>query len=141
MSIIDKIDKIQTLLIKVFWLLLFRYVICILGYLKIYQFRHPDATISAFATFALLGLLVMLEAVLLYTSNIFFFFLFWVTYVILFIFWAIDQYYLGMMRLVKATEWMPLIFSRCRSTRQEDESSGPKIRPEEQNSRYVFFNI
>ena len=77
----------------------FRYVICILGYLKIYQFRHPDAAISAYTTFALLGTLVLLEALVLYFTHWVFFALFLTTYVVLTIFWFVDQLYLGVLRL------------------------------------------
>ena len=31
------------------------YVICILCYVKLYQFRHPDATANAFSTIGFLG--------------------------------------------------------------------------------------
>ena len=34
------------------------YVICILCYVKLYQFRHPDATANAFSTMGLLGMLI-----------------------------------------------------------------------------------
>ena len=77
----------------------FRYVICMLGYLKIYQFRHPDAAISAYTTFALLGTLVLLEALVLYFTHWVFFALFLTTYVVLTIFWFVDQLYLGVLRL------------------------------------------
>ena len=77
----------------------FRYVICLLGYLKIYQFRHPDAAISAYTTFALLGTLVLLEALVLYFTHWVFFALFLTTYVVLTIFWFVDQRYLGVLRL------------------------------------------
>ena len=77
----------------------FRYVICMLGYLKIYQFRHPDAAISAYTTFALLGTLVLLEALVLYFTHWVFFLLFLTTYVVLTIFWFVDQLYLGVLRL------------------------------------------
>ena len=45
------------------------YVICILCYVKLYQFRHPDATANAYSTMGVLGVLVLIEALALYSSS------------------------------------------------------------------------
>ena len=41
----------------------------ILGYVKIYQFRHPNAIQNAYSTFMILGILVLLEAVVLFSQS------------------------------------------------------------------------
>ena len=81
------------------------YVMCILGYMKIYQFRHPDATISAYATFAGLAALVFLEVFLLYSTSVWPFLFFIVFYVLLTLAWFLDQYYLGVGRLSWKIFW------------------------------------
>ena len=45
------------------------YFISILGYVKIYQFRHPNAIQNAYSTFMILGVLVLLEAVVLFSPS------------------------------------------------------------------------
>ena len=71
------------------------YVICILCYVKLYQFRHPDATASAYSTLFVLGVLVLIEALALYSSSWIVYGLFLVCYVGMTIFIAFDAYYLG----------------------------------------------
>jgi len=74
------------------------YVICILCYVKLYQFRHPDATASAYSTLFVLGVLVLIEALALYSSSWIVYGLFLVCYVGMTIFIAFDAYYLGIGR-------------------------------------------
>jgi len=74
------------------------YVICILCYVKLYQFRHPDATANAYATMGVLGVLVLIEALALYSSSWAVYGLFLVCYVGMTIFIAFDAYYLGIGR-------------------------------------------
>ena len=45
------------------------YILCTLCFVKIYQFRHPDATANAYSIFMYLGALVLLEALTLYSSS------------------------------------------------------------------------
>ena len=71
------------------------YVICILCYVKLYQFRHPDATASAYSTLFVLGVLVLIEALALYSSSWIVYGLFLFCYVGMTIFIAFDAYYLG----------------------------------------------
>lgn len=77
------------------------YIMCILGYVKLYQFRHPDATANAYSTFAFLGVLVFVEAMALYTSSWWMFGPFLIFYVAMTIFIAFDCYYIGVGRLDK----------------------------------------
>ena len=76
------------------------YVICILCYIKIHQFRHPDTTPNALSVFALLGVLIFLEAVILtfnntwYAYGVFLFF-----YLAMSIFVSFNVYYDGIGRI------------------------------------------
>ena len=74
------------------------YVICVLCYVKLYQFRHPDATANAYSTFGLLGLVVFLEALALYSSSWIVYGIFLGCYIATTIFIAFDCYYLGVGR-------------------------------------------
>ena len=69
------------------------YVICILCYVKIYQFRHPDTTANAFSIFALLGVLILIEAVVLNVNSWLTFTSFLVFYLSMIIFISFDTYY------------------------------------------------
>ena len=71
------------------------YVICILCYVKLYQFRHPDATANAYSTIGLLGGVVFIEALALYSSSWIVYGLFLACYISMTIFIAFDAYYLG----------------------------------------------
>ena len=75
------------------------YVICILSYVKIYQFRHPDTTANAFSIFALLGVLILLEALILNINSWFAYMLFLAFYVSMIIFVSFDIYYNGIGRI------------------------------------------
>ena len=75
------------------------YVICILCYVKIYQFRHPDTTANAFSIFALLGVLILLEALILHINTWYAYVLFMAFYVSMSIFVSFDVYYNGIGRI------------------------------------------
>ena len=75
------------------------YVICILCYVKIYQFRHPDTTANAFSIFALLGVLILIEAVVLNVNSWLAFSSFLAFYLSMIIFISFDTYYNGIGRI------------------------------------------
>lgn len=75
------------------------YVICILCYVKIYQFRHPDATANAYSTFGLLGVLILIEALALYWTSWLIFAIFLAFYIVATVFISFDCYYIGIGRL------------------------------------------
>ena len=75
------------------------YIMSILCYVKIYQFRHPNAIQNAYSTFLILGILVLLEAVVLFSNSIFVYLPFVVFYLILTTFLAFDLYYHGVGRI------------------------------------------
>jgi hypothetical protein len=75
------------------------YILCTLCFVKIYQFRHPDATANAYSIFMLLGALVLLEALTLYSSSWWIFAVFLAFYLGMTIFISFDVYYNGVGRL------------------------------------------
>ena len=82
------------------------YVICILSYVKIYQFRHPDTTANAFSIFAFLGVLILLEALILHINSWYAYALFLVFYVSMTIFVSFDVYYNGIGRIDKTIAFL-----------------------------------
>ena len=75
------------------------YVICILCYVKIYQFRHPDTTANAFSIFAILGVLIFFEAVILHLNTWYAYVSFLAFYLSMSIFVSFDVYYNGIGRI------------------------------------------
>ncbi len=75
------------------------YVMCMLGMVKIYQFRHPDANANAYSFFYFLGGIVLVEALALYSESWWIYGVFILFYVIMTIFIAVDCYYMGVARL------------------------------------------
>ena len=75
------------------------YFISILGYVKIYQFRHPNAIQNAYSTFMILGILVLLEAVVLFSPSFWVYVPFILFYVSITFFLAFDLYYHGVGRI------------------------------------------
>ena len=82
------------------------YVICVLCYVKIYQFRHPDTTANAFSIFALLGIIIFLEALLLHFDSWFTHAIFLVFYISMVIFVSFDTYYNGIGRIDITVAWL-----------------------------------
>ena len=77
----------------------FMYVITILLFLKIYQFRHPDVTINAYKIIAFSCIFLLLEAVGYYISTIVFWIIFTSIYMGgLFIFSA-ETYFYGQLKV------------------------------------------
>ena len=75
------------------------YVMCMLGIVKIYQFRHPDANANAYSFFFFLGGIVLLEALTIYSHSWLIFGPFLLLYVAMTVFIAVDCYFIGIGRL------------------------------------------
>lgn len=73
----------------------FMFVIAVLGFLKVYQFRHPDATSNAYTVFSLISLALLLEVLGIYFTHIFFWGLFLALYVLAILLFVIHTYYHG----------------------------------------------
>lgn len=56
----------------------FMYIIAMLLFLKVYQFRHPDITLKARIIFLLMSILLIIEVVSYFTAELFFWIMFWV---------------------------------------------------------------
>ena len=82
------------------------YIICILCYVKIYQFRHPDTTANAFSIFGILGFLILLQALLLETNSWCAYVLYLGFYLSMIIVLAFDFYYNGIGRLDNSIAWL-----------------------------------
>ena len=78
------------------------YVICMLCIVKIYQFRHPDASPNAYSFFAFLGGIVLLEAMALYIHSWWVYGGFMLFYATMVVYIAVDCYYMGVGRLDSA---------------------------------------
>ena len=70
----------------------FMYIITVLIFLKMYQFRHPDITSNAYNMFSFIAIMLIFEAFGYYSSPGFFMFFFISTYLIL-IYALIVQFY------------------------------------------------
>ena len=81
------------------------YVMLMLGCVKIYQFRHPDANANAYSFFYTLAAILMVEAITLYTSSWIIYILFILFYIGMTIFIAVDCYYVGIGRLHHKIGW------------------------------------
>ena len=82
------------------------YVMLMLGSVKIYQFRHPDANANAYSFFYTLAAILMAEALTLYTSSWYIYILFIFFYIGMTIFIAVDCYYVGIGRLHHKIGWV-----------------------------------
>lgn len=82
------------------------YVMLMLGCVKIYQFRHPDANANAYSFFYTLAAILMAEALTLYTSSWSIYILFIFFYIGMTIFIAVDCYYVGIGRLHHKIGWV-----------------------------------
>ena len=82
------------------------YVMLMLGSVKIYQFRHPDANANAYSFFYTLAAILIAEAFTLYTSSWWFYILFILFYIGMTIFIAVDCYYVGIGRLHHKIGWV-----------------------------------
>ena len=70
-----------------------------LGIVKLYQFRHPDANANAYSFFYFLGGIVLLEALALYSTSWWVYGIFLLFYVFMTILIAMDCYFNGVGRL------------------------------------------
>ncbi len=75
------------------------YVMLMLGSVKLYQFRHPDATANAYGFFYVLSGILVAEALTLYVTSWWLYLLFIFFYIGMTFFIAIDCYYHGVGRL------------------------------------------
>ena len=93
----------------------FMYVIAVLVFLKVYQFRHLDITQTAHLVFLVIGFALILEVIGIFTSSL----IFWIIFVIIYITFVISfishVYYNGTgisftQRLIKVLAYVKSLF-------------------------------
>ncbi|XP_059085490.1 SID1 transmembrane family member 2-like [Tigriopus californicus] len=89
----------------------FMYVLAILCFLKIYQFRHPDITTNAYIVFSFIGAALLLEVIGYYWDN----FVFWLAFILFYLFiilsFIIHTYYYGRFAVLKRS-WSDILKGR-----------------------------
>ena len=83
----------------------FMYIITVLIFLKIYQFRHPDTTTNAYITFSFIAVMLILEAVSYYSPPGVYIFVFVVTYLVLICSVIVDTYFQNNFKLGMRVIW------------------------------------
>lgn len=74
----------------------------IMGYLiivKLYQFRHPDAVVTGYTFYAIIGGILILVTVSLYVTSWIFFSIFLACYILTTLLLALNAYYMGILSL------------------------------------------
>ena len=79
----------------------FMYVIAVLIFLKVYQFRHPDITSNAHSVFLVIGFALFIEVLGYYNDTYFFWIFFILCYLGALVMFTIHTYYNGMFSLFK----------------------------------------
>jgi hypothetical protein len=69
------------------------YLLTVLMFLKVYQFRHPDTTASAYLVYAFLGLCLIFETVSYYVPSVAYLGVFVVTYMIILAYITTNLYF------------------------------------------------
>ncbi|TRY73441.1 hypothetical protein TCAL_06992 [Tigriopus californicus] len=75
------------------------YVMGFLIILKLYQFRHPDAVMTGYTFYAIIGGILILVALSLYLTSWIFFSIFLACYILVTLGLAMNAYYLGILNL------------------------------------------
>lgn len=114
----------------------FMYIIMVLVFMKLYQFRHPDITANAYIVFAVMAIMLAFEAIGYYSPVGVYMFCFVFTYVFVVFAFLIDMYFQKNFRLA-----MKEIFCA-----KEDEDQGnPRNYKKElktgSTARTVFFIV
>ncbi|TRY76664.1 hypothetical protein TCAL_10682 [Tigriopus californicus] len=73
----------------------FMYVIAVLIFLKVHQFRHPDISANAHIVFSGIGLALAVEMIGFYTTNIIFWAIFDLVYLAMVFFFTLNVYFYG----------------------------------------------
>lgn len=89
----------------------FMYVLAVLCFLKIYQFRHPDITTNAYIVFSFIGAALLLEVIGYYWDN----FVFWLAFILFYFFiiltFVVHTYYYGRFAVLQRS-WSNILKGR-----------------------------
>ena len=92
----------------------FMYIMAVLVFLKVYQFRHPDVTSNAYIVFAFIALGLMFEVIGYYSHNWIFWTIFITAYIFFLVVFIIEVYFNGDTRQVISHIWKNIIgISQC----------------------------
>ncbi|KAF5287334.1 hypothetical protein FQA39_LY15937 [Lamprigera yunnana] len=79
----------------------FMYVIAVLSIVKLYQTRHPDINATAYATFAILALAILLSMIGVLEANLTFWILFTILHLVICLIMTAQIYYFGYWKIDK----------------------------------------
>lgn len=71
------------------------YVIAVLCIIKLYQTRHPDINATAYATFGVLSIAILLGMIGILEGNIYFWITFTVIHILTCVYLSLQIYYMG----------------------------------------------
>nr|CAH7761580.1 unnamed protein product [Callosobruchus chinensis] len=81
----------------------FMYVMAVLCMVKLYQNRHPDINASAYSTFGILALAVLLGMIGILEGNIYFWRFFVVVHILMCLYVSIKVYYMGCWKITRVS--------------------------------------
>ena len=87
----------------------FMYIMAVLVFLKVYQFRHPDVTSNAYIVFAFIALGLMFEVIGYYSHNWIFWTIFITAYIFFLVVFIIEVYFNGDTKQVMSHIWKNII--------------------------------
>ena len=115
----------------------FMYIITVLIFLKLYQFRHPDITMNAYVIFGFIALFLVFEAIGYYSPKGVYMFLFVFTYIIAIFAVIIDMYFQKNFRLAM----QEIFFSRSDSKPEATYEDYKKELKAGSTARLIFFIV
>ena len=114
----------------------FMYIITVLVFLKLYQFRHPDITANAYVIFGFIAIFLVFEAIGYYSPKGVYMFFFVFTYIIVIFAVIIDMYFQKNFRLAMEE----IFFSRSES-REATYDDYKKELKAGSTARLIFFAV
>ena len=115
----------------------FMYIITVLIFLKLYQFRHPDITMNAYVIFGFIALFLVFEAIGYYSPKGVYMFLFIFTYIIAIFAVIIDLYFQKNFRLAM----QEIFFSRSEAKSEATYEDYKKELKAGSTARLIFFVV
>jgi len=112
----------------------FMYVISVLLFLKVYQFRHPDITYSAYNVFTMIGSALSLEVLSYYVDFVVFWPLFLICFTVVLACFSINTYYNGMYSMFSDS-----VKNMFRSVRRDGDLRA--LRPQRRNKFVLTVTV
>lgn len=89
----------------------FMYVMAVLCMVKLYQNRHPDINATAYSTFGVLALAILLGMIGIFEGNLYFWVFFTIIYVLSCLYLSIQVYYMGCWSLGECSKFFDLLIN------------------------------